>query len=389
MLRRTGGRAGNPFASPSAPGVVPDQTRAPALGILTRHAYPNYGSLLQTVALQSTLTGLGAPCEVIDYVRRDERAVSLGRTSLAESRVRESLAGRLAYRSVQDPNLAAMYLRFRGHQRRLLRLSPTIDDVAQIGHRTAAYRTVVVGSDQVWSPIHGVIDPAYFLEDVPAGVQAYSYAAGARAGSPAEQQALPARLARFEAVSVRERSAVDLLTRSGVDGRLDLDPVLLREASEWSRFAGPKVGRTPYILVYQLHTKRAFDTALAEVRDTLGLPVWQVTADARRGWRADRREYLVSPERFVALFRDAAHVVTDSFHGSAFSLLFGRPFTTVAPVYASERVSDLLAEFELPLRSSGDVTHVREAGAEQWALLDDRRRASTQYLAAIARRTVS
>ena len=379
-----GSGSGHGSIALSAAGGSRRRTGPAVLGILTRHAYPNYGSLLQALALQSALAGLGADCEIIDYVRADERATRLGRTSLAESRVGDSRWGRFVYRCVQDPNLAVMFLHFRRNQRRLLRLSDTVDDVARLGSLTPCYERVVVGSDQVWSPVHGAVDPAYFLQGAPIGIRAHSYAAGVRAGSPAEQAELPGRLARFETVSVRERSALGLVDPAGGHARVDLDPVLLVCAQEWGRFAGRRVSPSPYILVYRLHTNPVFDEALAQVRATLGLPIRQVTADARRGWSADHREYLATPERFVALFRDAAHVVTDSFHGSAFSVLFGRPFTAVAPVYAAQRVSDLLAEFDLPRRTSGEITHVRESADGESPLLVQRRAASLNYLAEIA-----
>ncbi|MDO2377540.1 polysaccharide pyruvyl transferase family protein [Rhodococcus sp. DMF-1] len=319
------------------------------IGILTRHVYPNYGSLLQCRALEGALASLGAAPHVIDYFPHTDRPLRLAASRLRESRVRSSAAKSAVYLAVQTPNMATMSLRFRKFQRRYLTLTPTCEDETGVLSLSDDVDLVLTGSDQVWNSVHGQLDPVYFLDgQKPDKKHSYAASFGSNAPSWADAHRVASWLEDFTSVSVRERSAQAALEAMGIPSRVDVDPVLLHGREYWTEFSSsyPPVG-SRYILVYQLHNTPGFKEKLAAIRRRHNLPVRRVTPDAKMLMENRASDYLVDPAKFVALFRDASYVVTDSFHGTAFSLAFGRPLYALLPQSNSTRNEDLLASVGL------------------------------------------
>ncbi|TSD96226.1 polysaccharide pyruvyl transferase family protein [Gordonia rubripertincta] len=343
------------------------------VGVLTRHCYPNYGSLLQAIALQEALVQSGVDVRVVDYVPPSDSRFGLATASLRESRMRDSVVRSTAYLAIQGPNYAVMASRFRGFQKKNLRLTRKITDGADVEAIADDFDRIVVGSDQVWNCIHGAIDEAYFLRPVLDVHKKYSYAASFGSGVTTDSADTRRLLGDFQAVSVREPSAVPTLNEYGVSVRRDVDPVLLHGRDFWAEFAA-EVERPdkPYFLAYQLHNTPDFNRRAEELAQRMGLPLRRVNVDIKRlvGTRG-RPHYLVTPENFVALFRDAEAVITDSFHGLSFSLMFGRPVYPVLPEKGSARLTDLLRSVglerlaiadgdDLPASADYDAGEVRD-----------------------------
>ncbi|UPG69316.1 polysaccharide pyruvyl transferase family protein [Gordonia hongkongensis] len=315
------------------------------VAILTRHCYPNYGSLLQAIALQHALTASGADVRVVDYVPPSDGRFGLATASLRESRMRDSALRSAAYLAIQGPNFAVMASRFRGFQRKNLRLTKKVASGADIQQLTDDCDRIVVGSDQVWNVIHGAIDETYFLRPVFDERKKYSYAASFGSTVSTDNAETKRLLGDFQAVSVRETSAVPTLTEFDIDVRRDVDPVLLHGRKFWAEFASPVSPRCaePYVLAYQLHNTPHFAERVDELSRRTGLPIRRVNVDFKRLSRgSSRNHYLVPPQDFVALFRDAEAVITDSFHGLSFSLMFGRPVFPILPDKGAARLTDLL-----------------------------------------------
>lgn len=323
-----------------------------SVGILTRHCYPNYGSLLQAFALESAFSSLGAKTKVIDYVPPSDTPYQLTTSSLRESRMRGSPVKKMLYYAIQGPNLFRMASRFRKYQIASLNLSETVSDRDGISAVAGRFDAVVTGSDQIWNKIHDAIDPNYYLAGVEGAVKKYSYAASFGSVGPSEEDVdrVLKWLKSFQSISVREPSALTELTALGERRtRRDVDPVLLHNRHFWMSYAADEFpAHGPYILVYQLHNTPRFDERLRQLRVRHNLPVRRVTADGKQRLRYNATDYLVSPKQFVRLFRDASVVLTDSFHGTAFSLAFGRPVYSLLPAKHATRCKDLLCDVGLP-----------------------------------------
>ncbi len=253
------------------------------VGILTRHVYPNYGSLLQAHALQSAISSFGPQCNVIDYYPMTDHPMRLASSRLRESRMRDSPIKRAAYLAIQTPNMAGMSVRFRGFQRTHLSLTETCADADSITDAIKEIDVVVAGSDQIWNSVHGQLDPVYFLSGQPSEKK-FSYAASFGSGSPSatDSERVVHWLGDYRKVSVREPSAQSSLTSIGIESRVDIDPVLLHNQDYWTEFsAAQPQARSKYILVYQLHNTPDFNQRLKLISERHGLPVRRVTPDAK------------------------------------------------------------------------------------------------------------
>lgn len=318
-------------------------------GILTRHSYPNYGSILQAYALQHALLSAGVRTEVIDYRPSGDRPWGLVSASLSLSRMRNRWWQRTIYRMVQTPSLILMTVVFRRYQKRLLALSPEVSNGSELRLLSRSLDAVVVGSDQVWNRVFGALERAYFLVDLDSSVERRSYAAslGSERAEPTDIPEITNALRKMMSVSVREANSAEWLVSQGIHARSDVDPVLLHGAEFWGNFAGSGGSVKPYALVYQLHNTPEFTSAVRALQRKHNVRIVRVTPDLKRVILPGRTRLLVSPQTFVRLFRDAAYVLTDSFHGTAFSLRLGRPLYVVPPKLYASRISDLLAKAQV------------------------------------------
>lgn len=320
------------------------------IGIITRHCYPNYGSILQSYALETAFRKLGADVRVIDYVQNGDQPLGLVNSTLRVSHMRHSLFKRIIYRLVQTPTFVSMAVTFRRHQRRLLTLTEEIDNSEDLRLIGNDFDLIVTGSDQVWNRITGYLDANYFLDFVDNREKKASYAASLGAEKPREEDAedFLSYVKKISRISVREPSSQKWLNTNGVAAREDVDPVILHGKDFWCKFAGErKYKKTPYILVYQLHSTPGFSARLHEIKKKHSLPIIRVTPDWKHLIRPGKTKILISPENFVGLIRDASYVVTDSFHGTAFALRLGTPLYVMPPSKYATRLRDMLTRVNL------------------------------------------
>ena len=178
--------------------------------VITRHAPSNYGSLLQAIATQTILERLGHRCEIIDYVRSDERGLRGVITALnGKKDWKDSFLKKLVYVSLRYPDEKVAEMKFDRMRRRYLNLTKrccTSDDLSKLDADI-----FMTGSDQVWGPtLSGVYDEAYFLAFAGHNDKKVAYAAsfGRTGFTDAELSKYKALLSGYSAITVREDSAV-------------------------------------------------------------------------------------------------------------------------------------------------------------------------------------
>lgn len=326
----------------------------------------NYGTVLQAVATKDALAEYGIPV-FVDYRRKGwtnkawlqnymggpgNAAVNLARFAASvPARTRSSCI----FRSFVEENLA-------------------LCDSARFlnGGEFESDACYCVGSDQTWNALYNDgIDPVFFLENVPTDCKKISYAASF--GRPdieeAEREPTARLLGRFSAVSVRESSSVAILDSLGVRGGVALkDPVLMCRSALWQELVSDvPVARAGYVLVYMLNPNERMCEYARSLAVKRGIEAKIVTfkpfKPAPKGLRG---VCLPTPREWVALFRDASYVITDSFHGTCFSLLFEKPMTVFNPPRFSVRLADVLSDFGLSDRLVAD-----DAAADEIRIQDD------------------
>lgn len=298
------------------------------VGVLTFHKCVNYGSYWQARCLVEWLESRGHEVELMDH---DCPCVSR-----AEARC--ALQPKLPLRTPQH-ELKGYALKTRRFVEAVKRLPLSRKFPLHEPGSARSYDAIIVGSDEVWNfrhPWYGS-KPIFFGDGLMAR-RLISYAAsfgnhGARDGiSPLFAR----KLARFSALSVRDRNSFDLV-RSGTrrDPELVVDPCLLFPPPAQARARG---GGGKYALVYG-H----------------GFPTWLKSAARRWSERAgvrllsvgysndfaDEQRISEGPAEFAELVAGASAVLTNFFHGCVFALLNGKPWATVPSDYRSIKIPDL------------------------------------------------
>lgn len=138
-------------------------------------------------------------------------------------------------------------------------------------------------------------------------------------------------LARYHAITVRENSAVTLLEEMELKcaGQV-LDPTLLLDKEEWMHFIHKEIqGR--YVLVYQIHNNPILDRYAMKFAKHVGLPLYRVSPSLHQIMRGGKFIFLPDVGEFLSYINNATYIVTDSFHGTAFSINFNKQFIEILP----------------------------------------------------------
>lgn len=285
------------------------------IGILTHPLEVNYGGILQAYALSTILKEMGHKVEVLKRVYDKplyKRILIQLLTSLGHPR----------YNNPKYRNLRRFVSEHINYTRPLHTSSQLSSYV-----KSHTLDAVIVGSDQVWRSDYAMsFGFDYFLDFVPAGILRLSYAAsfGLSDWMYTSDQTLRINelLHTFKAVSVRETSGKTLCSdHLGVQAEVVLDPTLLLTSEHYSKLASPKLLEESYIFVYWLGSEEGKQKALSKIKSDR----CSVIDISLRG-----DEILLSIEDWLSYIRYADHIVTDSFHGCVFSILFEKPFTICA-----------------------------------------------------------
>lgn len=362
-------------------------------GLITFHFAHHYGAQLQALATMKAIQSLGHDCEIIDYrLPHTTRTNQLFKKSASVRAMASDAHTALHYAAFQR-----RFNRFEAFVAEEMALSPrryTSED--QLRDHPPQYDVYVAGSDQIWNPYifaDKQFDPAFLLDFVREGRRiAYAPSLGVPRLPEDKAAELKRYLEPYSALSVREkRGQVVLKEAAGRDARVVLDPTLLLNGDDWGRLASPDRRQGPYILCYFVSDPgEAAPYALA-LSEKTGWPIVQLAGARRKIDGASELVFDAGPREFLALFRDAAAVVTNSFHGAAFSLQFKKNFfTSMSPKERAEptfsRIYSLLSRLGCADRIIGlDTTAPLEAKMDYdkvYERLEEARADSLAYLKA-------
>ena len=242
----------------------------------------------------------------------------------------------------------------------------------------------IVGSDQVWRPAFN-LGPRLgnmFLDFAGDDVQKLSYAAsfGCKEWEYNEEQERRSGLLskRFDAISVREVSGVELCREHfGMEATLVLDPTLLLNKEDYAKVCDDVPKKQKHIFVYSLVVGEEVLTVAKKLSEATMLPI--VVKQA--GSKVKKEDTI---EDWFAEFRDADYVVTDSFHGMVFSIIFNKPFAIVMnPSGGNDRYISLLSQLGLMERIVKDGTLPSDSVIDWQKVnmqLDSLRKTSLEFL---------
>lgn len=345
------------------------------IGIVTHILGNNYGGLLQNYALQYVLKQLGHQPMTIDFTLRQSRRsyiFSLCKqllwsiTKLRHPRLR---------RSFSNIVLADFIERYILTTKNVYSYTKDIVDKEK-------FDLIIVGSDQVWRPKYVCELENMYLKFVPDDIKKIAYAASFGVDTweyNAEQTETCAKYAkRLDAISVREATGVELCrTYLGVNAQHVLDPTILAGAEAYKPLLKEKTEEEDYLFAYILDITPEKQSYVESMAKSKGLKV------IIRG--ADKNSTL-SVEDWLSMIANSSMVVTDSFHGTVFSILFHKEFYSIVNVArGGTRFVSLLSPLGLEHRM-GDVSQLQslELSPVDWKqvdhILDSQRQDSINFL---------
>ena len=329
------------------------------IAIVTLPLHTNYGGILQAYALRKVLMDMGHECDLIDkecklamppawkmplvhMKRMGLNVIRLGKGPevFREKRIMKEL-----------PVVGAEVLKFTEKY-----ISPRVvrrySDI-QMGE----YDAFVAGSDQIWRPIYfGNIEDAFLKFTENWNVKRFAYAASFGTDvleyTYEQLEACSALLKRFDAVSVRESSGVELCDEwfEREDAVHVLDPVMLLAPESYAALASGAEARPAKgkVLSYILNESKEKSAVAALAARWLSTDIHDASVFPRDLHRPLAERVVPSMEQWLACFEDAEFVVTDSFHGCVMSILFHKPFLVLGNAGRGlSRVTSLLDLFGL------------------------------------------
>lgn len=342
---------------------------------ITIHNVPNFGSVLQTLATQMLFEQKGCFIETIDYCPPRLRFFYRLKTIL---KGRAPLVKKVATFLSMDVLNKRVFNSFLKRRVKKTRRVYTSNEIANTLAKADLY---LVGSDQVWNSEHNqFVNPVYYFDGIDGEKASFASSFGRSSLPEDEREYVKKLLGCFKMLSVREDSGRLILKDIFPEKNIEqiLDPTLLVPAEEWRKIA-TQSGKeeNKYVLIYPMSgiDEKLFYVA-RKVAIEIGAVVKILSPGIKNYKQCDETLRFQSPERFLELIDNAKCVVTNSFHGTVFSINLETPFISVMPDKFSTRlqsVLDLLGlaeriwneQFDCKKALSVDFTNSREILARE------------------------
>ena len=306
---------------------------------ITCHDVYNYGASLQALALQNYLSAQGHNVEIINYIPKYIKSAP-GLLDLDEKQKRYNLFKKnIPLRIIY--NLYRLFIYYRTRKRRqafdrftvkCLRCTKPYYSLEELRKDCPKADAFVVGSDQVWNSylLNGQ-DPAFYLDFGGSDIKRIAYACsfGSDAINTDYYEFTKNQLQRFDAISVREESGVNIVRELGYPNVVHvLDPVFLLSQKEWLGVstASSHWCIDNYVVIYQIYRDNpSIEQAAQYFKRVYGWKIISIKAYTDLKY-VDENIANASPLDFVKIIANSRMVLTDSFHATAFSIILQKQF---------------------------------------------------------------
>ena len=324
------------------------------IGIITFHHIDNYGATLQAYALHKFLKQQGYDVEIIDY--RPYKAIKYYTRSLSPINKNFSLNKRAF------GNIARAW-RMRQFLRSQIKLSQKkYYSKKGLAYFRDKYDVVICGSDQIWclDSFRG-FDTSYFLDFVSQETtRRISYAAsfGNSTFLKNHKEEICNLVEKFQTILVRDSNSKNIInTECNVDAARVLDPTFI---VKYDDIISPVKIKDNYLLIYnQAELTSAQETFIKSIAEAKKLAIVSV---GKYNKIAQTNLVSASPKEWVSLFNQASYVVTNTYHGTIFSIIFKKLFTVFGHQKKSQKLTDLLSIFNLSNRMLTSISEVENSG---------------------------
>ncbi len=331
-----------------------------SVGIITTFRQPNFGSVLQAFALQHVIERLGYAVKVIDYKYPNEYHWNAG---VKHGRRKTTIRNRLG--DIKRKALLLLHLRKPTKMEKLnmfihdeMKCTPFYSSRKAIQKHPPLFDIYVSGSDQIWNPNTMRGDMSYMFDFAPADSKRIAYSSSFSCDNVPEKYLPEYRknLSKFNVIGVRESNGLDLVKKitGRNDAKLVLDPTLLLTKEQWHNYVSkssalslPSKFILFYMLAYTYSPEEKMCELLTLVQRKYQLPIVALSKKPK-GFQGEyiflEDNQAIGNYEFLKLFEETEMVVTSSFHGTAFSLIFGKPLLSLedGKSRSDDRISSLL-----------------------------------------------
>lgn len=357
------------------------------IGILTFHSAHNYGAVLQAYALKRKLEMYEQYVEIIDY-----------RNITIENNYNKKIKKKCCLKNIKRPKILWKNLcfdlnikyaqpywekqwdEFSAFIKANLIKKDCIQDANSIESYVKKFDILIVGSDQVWcSDLTGGLDPVYFLDFLYSGIRV-SYAASMNRKKilDKEKQIIRYWLEKYDSISVREESLAKSIRELGYEVKTVVDPTLLLTAKDYLTIE-KKRDEDNYIFAYYVTEDSKMSRLAHDLSEKKNMKLYELHYYHKKNFDDSYQFSNLGPGDFLTMIKNASFVITNSFHGTAFSIIYHVAFYS----YGNNiRIYSLLKDLEL-LDRMGTSYEVKVEKID-WKLVDDKilsyRKSSEQFI---------
>lgn len=327
------------------------------IAILTQPLHTNYGGNLQNFALQKVITDMGHEPVTIDRHHTVKLRTKL-KLGYFKNLLMHFLKGtpKPLWKSYFSSKKEQAFLRqdITAFIDAYITKTPRLysDKAVQAIFKENNFEAVIVGSDQCWRPMYSPNIYTYYLDFLKDNKKikklAYAASFGTDEWEYTEEQTVRCKklIQQFDLVTVREKAAVNLVAEKlNKDAEFVLDPTLLLSKEDYMElFAGKNLPDNKGIYTYILDDSDWKTQVVETAKETLGLPQFS----NQHNKHTVNSEKIPSIESWIKGFADADFVITDSFHGTVFSIIFNKPFISLVNVgRGASRFQSILEKLDL------------------------------------------
>lgn len=333
---------------------------------ITFHRAENYGSMLQAFALQEFVKGIreNVKYNILDYAPNVQK--NLYRIIPHVKDIKSAIKAIVSLKYYRK--LCKKKNNFKNFISVYLQCTHTVDSSKEnLKSVVRGTDLCIFGSDQIWNTNGEDFDWIYMGEGI-SGYRKISYAASMGSGYFVEgwdkdhREKTKQLLNEFMGLSVRERGAykaVMSIKKNSLEVSQNIDPIFLLSKEEWiSKLRIREVNKEKYILFYSLNPDKLVMEMVKEIENKLRIPVVVTKFNNMHDIiNPFEKKYDTGPIEFLELLYNAELIVSTSFHGVAFSILFNKPFYAINP-YSDSRLESILTFCALEDRSIKNVEDI-------------------------------
>lgn len=307
------------------------------VGILTFFKNQNYGALLQCYALQSYLSKLNINCLILNYY-----SISKPQTNIVNL-----LKHELAKKDNNKINNACETFR-----KNYLNLTKELKK-NELSKFVKDYDAIIVGSDQVWNQNYIYDDFTFFLDFPEFPIKKISYAAslGNNKFNDDLEKTTMDLLKNFNYISLREDTSINYLRKEINKDIIEcIDPVFLLNKNQWLNLLSKRKKKEKYILYFAVQNKspKVVKNFAKQIKKSIPMELIYLSTSSPSFRNINIKHASVcSPLDFLNLLYYAEFIITDSFHGTAFSIIFEKQFWVVSDILYKDRIFNLLKKTNL------------------------------------------